>query len=569
MLRTVAGLAVTATLATAAPALATPYQDLRSADARDAARLAIAEQRRPPAHPTQDLRSPDTRDAARGVIVGAGVSAPARVVAPATAGFDWGDAALGADGELRRDAPDGGRRRAGRADAAAAPLGRDGPRCATGMPVSHGSTCRTARARRRRRGRRLARGRARPARPRPRAGVWASLMSSNHGREASVSIRPGHSAMISLLVGEVGRRGARGRRRGRRRPGRPSTGCSATCRSPRPRRGRRGPPRASRRRARRRRRGSSAARGEAAGDPLVELVERAERAGDDDQPAARAQARGERAQHRVVARLLVSATASTSSAGSAVRAHARGGVGEDDVDLAELRGQRGDGVARRGRRGRGPRRGRRGRGDRGRGGLTRSGSRPVSRTRSWGAMRAASPSTSARPSPWLAPVTRAMREAVMHLNARRPIGHARSDISAQLPCVYAWLRLLADRPAGPARGRAGRLVLGRGARARLHAVGRLAPGRGAGGRRRAAGCSTARRDGVVLTPAGARLLPRAVRILDELDAALREARRRGGRGGPVRLGAFATAAAGLVPEALATLPPRARSSRCARGPRPR
>jgi hypothetical protein len=96
MLRTVAGLAVIATLATAAPALATPYQDLRSADARDAARLAIAQQRMPPKHPTQDLRSPDTRDAARGVIVGAGVTAPARVAVPATAGFDWGDAALGA-----------------------------------------------------------------------------------------------------------------------------------------------------------------------------------------------------------------------------------------------------------------------------------------------------------------------------------------------------------------------------------------------------------------------------------------------------------------------------------------
>ena len=31
------------------------------------------------------------------------------------------------------------------------------------------------------------------------------------------------------------------------------------------------------------------------------------------------------------------------------------------------------------------------------------------------------------------------------------------------------------------------------------------------------------RHGVALTPAGARLLPRAIRILDELDAALREA----------------------------------------------
>jgi molybdate transport repressor ModE-like protein len=59
------------------------------------------------------------------------------------------------------------------------------------------------------------------------------------------------------------------------------------------------------------------------------------------------------------------------------------------------------------------------------------------------------------------------------------------------------------------------------------------------------------RDGVTLTPAGARLLPRAIRILDELDAAAREA---AGGEGPVRLGAFATAAAGLVPTALKTLP---------------
>jgi molybdate transport repressor ModE-like protein len=59
------------------------------------------------------------------------------------------------------------------------------------------------------------------------------------------------------------------------------------------------------------------------------------------------------------------------------------------------------------------------------------------------------------------------------------------------------------------------------------------------------------RDGVTLTAAGARLLPRAIRILDELDAALRET---DDAAGPVRLGAFATAAAGLVPRALATLP---------------
>jgi DNA-binding transcriptional LysR family regulator len=62
------------------------------------------------------------------------------------------------------------------------------------------------------------------------------------------------------------------------------------------------------------------------------------------------------------------------------------------------------------------------------------------------------------------------------------------------------------------------------------------------------------REGVVLTPAGARLLPRALRVLDELDAAVREAAGVDAARGPVRLGAFATAAAGLVPKALASLP---------------
>jgi DNA-binding transcriptional LysR family regulator len=62
------------------------------------------------------------------------------------------------------------------------------------------------------------------------------------------------------------------------------------------------------------------------------------------------------------------------------------------------------------------------------------------------------------------------------------------------------------------------------------------------------------RDGAVLTAAGARLLPRAIRVLDELDAARREAAGEESPAGPVRLGAFATAAAGLVPKALATLP---------------
>ena len=52
---------------------------------------------------------------------------------------------------------------------------------------------------------------------------------------------------------------------------------------------------------------------------------------------------------------------------------------------------------------------------------------------------------------------------------------------------------------------------------------------------------------MILTPAGSRLLARAIRVLDELDAALREASGEAAAVGPVRLGAFATAAAGLVP----------------------
>jgi DNA-binding transcriptional LysR family regulator len=64
------------------------------------------------------------------------------------------------------------------------------------------------------------------------------------------------------------------------------------------------------------------------------------------------------------------------------------------------------------------------------------------------------------------------------------------------------------------------------------------------------------RYGVTLTPAGTRLLASAVRVLDELDGAVRELADEQTAVGPVRLGAFATAAAGLVPRALAELPPR-------------
>jgi DNA-binding transcriptional LysR family regulator len=61
------------------------------------------------------------------------------------------------------------------------------------------------------------------------------------------------------------------------------------------------------------------------------------------------------------------------------------------------------------------------------------------------------------------------------------------------------------------------------------------------------------RDGVALTPAGARLLATAIRVLDELDATLRELSDDEPAAAPVRLGAFASAAAGLVPRALAGL----------------
>ncbi len=96
--RTVA--VVTVTLASAAPAVAAPGQDLRSPDTRDA-----AEHTRPfyysfygsdAAH-VQDLRSPDTRDAAEHYAPPTATSPRVvRISAPGTAGFDWTDAAIGA-----------------------------------------------------------------------------------------------------------------------------------------------------------------------------------------------------------------------------------------------------------------------------------------------------------------------------------------------------------------------------------------------------------------------------------------------------------------------------------------
>jgi hypothetical protein len=90
------GLALATVAVSAASASAV---DLRSADARDAARSADAQQSRP----RQDLRSADTRDhaAGRGTF-----SAPEVTVvrvtepAPASSGIDWGDAGIGAGGML-------------------------------------------------------------------------------------------------------------------------------------------------------------------------------------------------------------------------------------------------------------------------------------------------------------------------------------------------------------------------------------------------------------------------------------------------------------------------------------
>lgn len=62
------------------------------------------------------------------------------------------------------------------------------------------------------------------------------------------------------------------------------------------------------------------------------------------------------------------------------------------------------------------------------------------------------------------------------------------------------------------------------------------------------------RQGVALTTAGARLLASAIRVLDELEGAMRDLSGEQAAVGPVRLGAFATAAAAFVPRALATLP---------------
>lgn len=62
-----------------------------------------------------------------------------------------------------------------------------------------------------------------------------------------------------------------------------------------------------------------------------------------------------------------------------------------------------------------------------------------------------------------------------------------------------------------------------------------------------------RRDGVRLSPEGSRLLVRATTVLAELDAARRELDGLSAAVGPVRLGAFPSAGAALIPIALSTV----------------
>jgi hypothetical protein len=78
---------------------AAPRQDLRSADARDAAQTAYGRH----GQPQQDLRSPDTRDYAdgRGTFNAPEVTVVRETEpAPPSAGIDWGDAGIGAGGML-------------------------------------------------------------------------------------------------------------------------------------------------------------------------------------------------------------------------------------------------------------------------------------------------------------------------------------------------------------------------------------------------------------------------------------------------------------------------------------
>ena len=141
--------------------------------------------------------------------------------------------------------------------------------------------------------------------------------------------------------------------------------------------------------------------------------------------------------------------------------------------------------------------------------------------------------------------------SVCHASTVVPRETCGSEYRARYHAFHACLAISPNRPAGPARGRAAGSFSAAASALGLHAVGGLSTGRGARGRRRPA-LFERRRDGVVLTPAGAgccrgRCRPR------ELDAALatREPVSRPGRAP----GRSPSRRRGSLPRRLATLPP--------------
>jgi DNA-binding transcriptional LysR family regulator len=144
-----------------------------------------------------------------------------------------------------------------------------------------------------------------------------------------------------------------------------------------------------------------------------------------------------------------------------------------------------------------------------------------------------------------------MREVVMRSKVSRA-DHAEYDSCAQIACAIRMaelattdLRILREiAQTGSFTAAAGALGYTQSAISRRAAALERAAGRTLFERRRS---------GVHLTPAGDRLLARAAIVLAELDAARRELEHPTGSDAPVRLGAFASAVAALVPAALSAL----------------
>jgi DNA-binding transcriptional LysR family regulator len=295
--------------------------------------------------------------------------------------------------------------------------------------------------------------------------------------------------------------------------------------------------------------------GKALGHAVVELVERAERAGDDDQPAGRAQAGREGAQHAGGREVAGPGDGVDLVDRIGVGAHARGGVGEHDVDLAELGGECGDGggVAHvehaaldvGDRRPLGDGRGRR---------PDTGGVAPGEQAAVVGRHAGGQPLDQCTAEPLIGAGDKS-DAGRGHTNNVAAAEHAQAENDAQVPCTrrmptdvsHTGLRILREiAQAGSFSAAAHSLGYTQSAVSRQVAALETASGRRLFDRSR---------HGVALTPAGTRLLATAVRVLDELDGTLRELSGDEVAAAPVRLGAFATAAAGLVPRALAALAP--------------